>query len=334
MRIGLSFDLKPDKAPVNDKIDDSMEEYDSMETVELIKSSIEANGHSVTLLGGGSAFLDKIRREKVDFVFNIAEGQGNYRSRESQVPAILEMLDIPYSGSDPLCLGICLDKELTKKMVAMEGVVTPKWKLVSDFKELQSIDWKEFRFPLMVKPAHEGSSKGVRLSSVVMNIKELQSEAKRQFDGYSQSLMVEEYIGGDEVTVGMTGNEPPQVLAMMRIMPRKKTEHFVYSIEVKRDYLKLVDYECPPKLDAQVIKRLEEASLKVFKILGCRDFARIDFRLDKYGNPYFLEINPLPGLGNHSDLVIMAAMLGIPHKELINRILTAAVKRYSPCLSL
>lgn len=334
MRIGLSFDLKPDKAPVNDKIDDSMEEYDSMETVELIKSSIEANGHSVTLLGGGSAFLDKIRRQKVDFVFNIAEGQGNYRSRESQVPAVLEMLDIPYSGSDPLCLGICLDKELTKKMVAMEGVITPRWQLVANFEELKSIDWNEFMFPLMVKPAHEGSSKGIRLSSVVMNMKELESEAKRQFDGYSQSLMVEEFIGGDEVTVGIIGNEPPQVLAMMRILPRKKTEHFVYSIEVKRDYMELVDYECPPKLDKQVIKKLENAGLKIFKILGCRDFARIDFRLDKDGNPYFLEINPLPGLGSHSDLVIMAAMLGIPHKELINSILTAAVKRYSPCLFL
>jgi D-alanine-D-alanine ligase len=148
-----------------------MEEYDSMETVQLIKTSIEANGHQVTLLGGGSAFIDNIRREKVDFVFNIAEGQGNYRSRESQDPAILEMLDIPYSGSDPLCLGICLDKELTKKMVAIEGVVTPKWQLISDFTELQSINWTEFRFPLMIKPAHEGSSKGVRLSSVVMNIK-------------------------------------------------------------------------------------------------------------------------------------------------------------------
>ena len=229
MRIGLSFDLKPDKAPVNDKIDDSMEEYDSMETVELIISSIDAIGHRVTLLRGGSAFLYKIRREKVDFVFNIAEGQGNYRSRESQVPAVLEMLDIPYSGSDPLCLGICLDKELTKKMVAMEGVITPGWQLVANFEELKSIDWNEFMFPLMVKPAHEGSSKGIRLSSVVMNMKELESEAKRQFDGYSQSLMVEEFIGGDEVTVGIIGNEPPQVLAMMRILPRKRNTSFIPS---------------------------------------------------------------------------------------------------------
>ncbi len=334
MRIGLSFDLKPDKAPVNNYIDDSMEEYDSMETVELIKSSIEANGHRVTLLGGGSAFLDKIGKEKVDLVFNIAEGQGNYRSRESQVPAILEMLDIPYSGSDPLCLGICLDKELTKKMVAMEGVITPKWQMVKDFEELHSIDWKEFEFPLMIKPAHEGSSKGVRLSSVAMNMKELEAEVKRQFDGYHQALMVEEFIVGDEVTVGITGNCPAQVLAMMRILPRQKTEHFVYSIEVKRDYLRQVDYECPPKLDACTIKKLEDASLRIFDILGCRDFSRIDFRLDKEGNPYFLEINPLPGLGNHSDLVIMAGILGISHKELVKKILSAALKRYSSCLPL
>jgi D-alanine-D-alanine ligase len=311
-----------------------MEEYDSMETVQLIKSSIEANGHQVVLLGGGSAFLDKIGKEKVDLVFNIAEGQGNYRSRESQVPAVLEMLDIPYSGSDPLCLGICLDKELTKKMVAMQGVTTPKWRLVKDYAELSSIDWAGFKFPLMIKPAHEGSSKGVRLSSVAVNMQELESEARRQFEGYNQALMVEEFIGGDEITVGITGNSPAQVLAMMRILPRQKTEHFVYSIEVKRDYLRQVDYECPLKLDAGTIKKLEDASLRIFDILGCRDFARIDFRLDKDGNPYFLEINPLPGLGNHSDLVIMAAMLGISHKELVDKILTAAVKRYSPCLPL
>jgi D-alanine-D-alanine ligase len=332
MRIGLSFDLKPDKPPVNDYIDDSMEEYDSMETVELIKSSIEANGHCVTLLGGGRAFLDNVRKEKLDFVFNIAEGQGNYRSRESQIPSILEMLDIPYSGSDPLCLSICLDKELTKKMVAMEGIATPRWQLLANFKELHSIDWEKFRFPLMIKPAHEGSSKGVRLSSVVTNMKELENEARRQFGGYHQAIMVEEFISGDEVTVGITDNEPAQVLAMMRITPRKKMKHFVYSIEVKRDYLKLVDYECPPKLDVSIIKKLEDASLKIFRILGCRDFARIDFRLDNSGSPYFLEINPLPGLGNHSDLVIMAGMIGIPHKELVGRILAAAIKRYSPCL--
>ncbi len=329
MRIGLSFDLKPDKPPVNEYIDDSMEEYDSMETVELIKSAIEANSHQVVLLGGGKDFLDKIRSESVDFVFNIAEGQGNYRSRESQIPAILEMLDIPYSGSDPLCLAICLDKSLTKKMVAAEGVITPRWQLVNDIEELHLIDWADYKFPLMIKPAHEGSSKGVRLSSVVTNMREMDAEAKRQFEGYNQPVMIEEFISGDEITVGITGNSPAKVLAMMRILPKQKPEHFVYSIEVKRDYLNLIDYECPPKLDTSVIKRLGDASLEIFEILGCRDFARIDFRLDSDGTPYFIEINPLPGLGDHSDLVIMSKILGITHTELVNRILGSALKRYS-----
>jgi D-alanine-D-alanine ligase len=329
MRIGLSFDLKPDKPPKAAYLDDSMEEYDSMETVELIKTSLEATGPQVTLLGGGSVFLDKICRENVDIVFNIAEGQGNYRSRESQIPSILEMLDIPYSGSDPLCLAICLDKALTKKIVAMEGVITPRWQLVSSIEELHAINWKEYRFPLMMKLAHEGSSKGVRLTSVVKNMKELDAEANRLFDGYHQSVMIEEFISGDEITVGITGNTPPELLGIMRVLPRKKVEHFVYSLEVKRDYLNLVDYECPPKLDKDIIKRLQDASLKIFEILDCRDFARLDFRLDSDGTPYFIEINPLPGLGNHSDLVIMSAMLGLPHKQLVNKILTAASKRYS-----
>ncbi|MFA5629568.1 MAG: ATP-grasp domain-containing protein [Dehalococcoidales bacterium] len=332
MRIGLSFDLKPDKLPDNNCADDSMEEYDSIETVNLIRSSIEANGHQTVLLGGGKTFIDNIGKEKVDFVFNFSEGQGNHRGRESQIPAVLEMLDIPYSGSDPLCLGICLDKELAKKIVAMEGVVTPKWRTVADIKELNQVDWSEFKFPLIVKPVHEGSSKGIRLSSVVTDIGELKTESKRQFAGYNQALLIEEFIGGDEITVGITGNEEPQVIAMLRVIPKQKTERFVYSLEVKRDYLNTVDYESPPNLEPQVIKKLEEAAVKIFKILGCRDFARIDFRLDENGTPYFLEINPLPGLGNHSDLVIMTAKLGISHPKLINKILSAAFKRYPQCL--
>jgi D-alanine-D-alanine ligase len=272
MRIGLSFDLKPDKPLKTGYLDDSTEEYDSMETVELIKTSLESQGHAVVLLGGGSAFLDRIQFEKVDIVFNIAEGQGNHRSRESQVPSILEMLDIPYSGSDPLCLAICLDKHLTKKIVAMEGVITPKWKLISSLNEMYYTNWNDFSFPLMIKPAHEGSSKGVRLTSVVTNMNEFEAEARRIFDGYNQPVMVEEFIDGDEITVGVTGNASAGVLGIMRVVPRLNAEHFVYSLEVKRDYLNMVDYECPPRLDADTVKKLEGASLKIFEILGCRDF--------------------------------------------------------------
>lgn len=333
MRIGLAYDLKIAVPLDAAGPEDALEEYDSRETVELIAAALTADGHSVVMLGGGGEFLDNIRREKVDIVFNIAEGRGNSRSRESQVPGVLEMLGIPYTGSGSHCLTVCLDKPLAKKLVAAEGVATPQWQLITDEEDLSRIAWEQFPFPAIVKPAYEGSSKGIRLTSVVDNVGSLPAEVSRLLGAYRQPVMVEEFITGDEVTVGVIGNAPPLVAGMMRIVPRKRDGHFIYSLEVKRDYLNLVDYECPPKLAEEVKERIALSSLKVFKVLGCRDFARLDFRVSPDGVPYFLEINPLPGLGSYSDLVIIALKLGWTHQGLIQAVLEAALKRYSPCVA-
>jgi D-alanine-D-alanine ligase len=333
MRIGLAYDLKS-AVPLDEASpEDALEEYDSKETVERIAAALTAAGHPVVLLGGGGEFLENIRREPVDIVFNIAEGRGNSRSRESQVPGVLEMLGIPYTGSDSHCLTVCLDKPLSKKLVAAEGVATPQWQLVNDEEDLSKIAWEQFPFPAIVKPAYEGSSKGIRLSSVVDGVGQLREEVIRLLDTYRQPVMVEEFITGDEVTVGIIGNAPPRVIGMMHIVPRKREGHFVYSLEVKRDYLNLVDYECPPQLADEIKERIALTSLKVFKCLSCRDFARADFRVSPDGVPYFLEINPLPGLGSYSDLVIMARKLGWTHQGLIQAVLEAALKRYSPCVT-
>ncbi len=332
MRIGLSYDLKSAVLLDETGPEDALEEYDSRETVELIAAAFEAAGHSVVMLGGGREFLENILQERFDIVFNIAEGRGNSRSRESQVPSVLEILDIPYTGSDPRCLTVCLDKPLAKKLVAAEGVSTPRWRVITDEENLSRIPWEQFVFPAIVKPAYEGSSKGIRLTSVVDSVGRMQEEVTRLLDHYRQPVMVEEFIAGDEVTIGIIGNSPPRVIGMMRIVPRRKDRHFVYSLEVKRDYLNLVDYECPPKLEDEVRERIARDSLKVFGVLGCRDFARIDFRISPEGVPYFLEINPLPGLGTYSDLVIMAQKLGWTHQGLIQAVLETALKRYSPCV--
>jgi len=332
MRIGLSYDLKS-AVPLDEAgPEDALEEYDSRETVELIATAFEAAGHSVVMLGGGREFLDNILREKVDIVFNIAEGRGNSRSRESQVPAVLEMLGIPYTGSDSQCLAICLDKPLAKKLVVAEGVSTPRWQVITDEEGLSKITWEQFPFPAIVKPAHEGSSKGIRLTSVVDSVGRVQEEVSRLLDAYQQPVMVEEFIAGDEVTVGIIGNSPPKVMGMMRLLPKSGENPFIYSLEVKRDYQNLVDYECPAQLKDEVRERIALASLKVFKVLGCRDFARLDFRISSEGKAYFLEINPLPGLSAQSDLVIIATKSGWSHRELINIVLDAALKRYSPCV--
>jgi D-alanine-D-alanine ligase len=268
----------------------------------------------------------------VDFVFNIAEGRGTYRSREAQVPSILEMLNIPYSGSDPQCLAICLDKPLTKKLVASAVVRTPNWRVIANRQELRQIDSLDFSFPAIVKPAYEGSSKGIRLTSVVEDAQQAIEVTESLLEKYQQPAMVEEIILGDEVTVGIIGNSPPKILGMMRILPKQKNGYFLYTLEVKRNYLDMVDYECPAGLEEKVLQRLQTSSLRAFKALGCRDFARLDFRISTAGVPYFLEINPLSGLGTHSDLVIMAKKMGWSHRQLISAVLNAAIERYSQCV--
>jgi len=332
MQIGLSYDLREAIPEGQGQLDDAFEEYDSSETVELISAALKAKGHSVVRLGGGSEFLDNIRREKVDIVFNIAEGRGNYRSREAQVPAILEMLNIPYTGSDPQCLVICLDKPVTKRLVAADGISTPKWLAIAEKEELLQISWDGFPYPAIIKPAYEGSSKGIRLTSLVYSASQAQDEAQKILESYQQPVMVEEFIDGDEITVGIVGNLSPRILGIMRILPKRQDEHFIYSLEVKRDYLNLVEYECPARLEKNILEKITLSSLKVFKALGCRDFARLDFRVSSEGIPYFLEINPLPGLGSYSDLVIMAVKMRWTHEELTGAVLDAALERYPECV--
>jgi len=331
VRIGLSFDLK---TAVEGRlaVEDALEEYDSPETLELISAALISKGHTVVRLGGGVSFLDNIRRENVEIVFNIAEGRGVYRSREAQVPAVLEMLDIPYTGSDPLTLALCLDKALTKKLVAIEGVKTPGWLVISNDAELDRAPWEKLKFPVIIKPAAEGSSKGIRLTSLADDVRQAEDEVRRILVSYRQPVMAEEFIDGEEVTVGMVGNSPPRIVGMMRVVPKKPVERFVYSVEVKRDYVNLVDYECPTRLPEKTLDRMEQFSLQAFRSLGCRDFSRIDFRVGRDGEPYFIEINPLPGLGSYSDLVIMALKLGWTYEALVNAVLDAAVERYPQCV--
>jgi D-alanine-D-alanine ligase len=333
MKIGLSYDLKEAVDPGQKLQEDALEEYDSKETVEALKSAIEARGHTVVKLGGGREFLSHILRDKVDFVFNISEGLGTYRGREAQVPSVLEMLDIPYSGADPQCLAVCLDKHLTKKIVSWEGVHTPIWRIIGR-SQLNGLDWQSMPYPAFVKPVWEGSSKGIRLSSLCHDPEQLEKLVTDLLENYNQPVLVEEFIPGQEVTVGMIGNDPPQIMGMMRIVPRQKDRNFIYSLEVKRDYENLVNYECPAKMRKPILDQIKEFSLQAFQVLECRDFARLDFRIRPNGEVYFLEANPLAGLNpKTSDLVIMAGLLGISYQDLIGSILEAALKRYPQCAS-
>jgi D-alanine-D-alanine ligase len=333
MKIGLAYDLKESVISTSGCPEDALEEYDSPETVEALTIALEALGHSVVKLGGGREFIANILHNNIDFIFNISEGLGNQRSREAQIPAILEMLDVPYSGSDPQCLTICLDKALTKKLVATAGIRTPKWQLITDYRQLKEIPLDSSPLPAFVKPAYEGSSKGIRLGSRAETEIQIAEVAAELLEQYRQPVIVEEFIAGDEVTVGIIGNFPAKVLGIMRVVAKKKSSYFIYSLEVKREWEQLVDYECPASLETDVLDEITSSSLKVFNILGCRDFARLDFKLSPEGVPYFLEINPLAGLNpKSSDLSIMAYKLGWTYQALISAILNAALQRYPQCV--
>lgn len=346
MRIGLTFNVRRADTPAGATVgvcrdsaarrgilplpgDDLDEEFDSPETIAAIAAALESLGHEVELLGYGEPLLQRLLSgPRPELVWNFAEGHGSGRSREARVPAVLEMLDIPYTGSDPLTLAVTLDKPIAKQLVAVAGVATPRWFVYEG--DPASIDCQAvaLSFPVFVKPTCEGSSKGILTSSVLYDLESLRAALRQLHEAYQQPVLVEEFIVGDELTVGVVGNDPPQVLGVMRVLPREPSAlPFVYSLEVKRDWQRQVRYECPAALAAEDTRSVVDATLAAWRALGCRDVARFDFRL-RDGVPYFLETNPLPGLSPTSgDLVLLAGSLGIEHRELIARILSAAIGR-------
>ena len=294
-------------------------------------------GHTVSELGDGRLLVESLLRNPPDLVFNFAEGTGISRSREARVPAICEMLQIPYTGSDPLALAVALDKDMTRRLVESLGVTIPKGITLPPPVEEYDGDYAEFPavlteaelpLPVIAKPTCEGSSKGVRNRCLIRTPAEFGPTVVELWRNYKQPVLVEEFISGDEVTVGIIGNEPPEPLGIMRMIPKHPTEHFVYSLEVKRNWESNVSYEAPAKLPKELSNSIEADALAIFTGLGCRDLARADFRI-RDGVPYFLEINPLPGLNPDSgDMVFLAYRMGLTYPQLIGMILDTAVKRY------
>jgi D-alanine-D-alanine ligase len=328
MIIGITYDLKT-TGPVDPNLpDDLQEEFDSPQTIDAIARALRDLGHRVIKLGDGRAFLEQVLATPPDFVFNFAEGTGVSRSREARVPAVLDMLGIPYTGSDPLTMAVTLDKDCAKKIVAAAGVAVPQSVLLEPDQALDAGVRRRLVFPLVVKPAWEGSSKGIRSKCLVEDAAQLPDVVAALRRDHRQPILLEEYLDGEELTVGVYGNEPPQVLGVMQVTPREPTERFIYSLEIKRDYRRLVRYDCPPPgLPPETVAAVERAALAVWRALGCRDIARVDFRLRR-GEPCFLEVNPLPGLNpDDSDLVIMAKLVGWSYQQLIETIVNAALKR-------
>ena len=351
MRIGIAYSLAPAAADCPpDGPDDRYEEFDKQETVDAIAAAIRAAGHDVSLLGDGREFLARVLADPPDFVFNIAEGEGVGRSREARVPAACEMLGIPYSGSDPWTMATCLDKWVTRRLVAMRyvysttpydrsrGDVGRAWLLPAAIDAgVAELD-RTYADPathvprLILKPACEGSSKGIRGTCLADDYDQAVVTYRRLAEDYRQPILAEEFIDGEEITVGLVGNrglqgDAPEVLGIMQIVPKDRRGPFVYSLEVKRDWRNRVTYEAPAQIPEAVGRSVTAAAVAAFEALECRDFARMDFRL-RDGVPYFIEANPLPGLApGTSDLVIMAGGYGIEYPGLIRKILETALIR-------
>jgi D-alanine-D-alanine ligase len=335
VKIGLTFNVKSSRpsscAPSGAFHDDAEEEYDSPETIAALADAVRSLGHEVLLLGDGEPLLRRLLDvPRPELVLNIAEGTGTARTREARVPAVLEMLGVPYTGSDPLTLSVTLDKDCAKRLVSQAGLPTPAWALVEEgdlsavAKRIDRLAW-----PLIVKPAYEGSSKGVLQSGLVRDQAELAAAVQALDEAYRQPILVEEFIDGEELTVGLVGNGPPRVLGIMRILPRQADGPFIYGLEVKRDWERTLIYESPAQIPAPDAAAVRQAALAAWHALGCRDVARFDFRL-RAGTPYFLEVNPLPGLSPMSgDLVFLARGMGIEHRELLRQIIEAAAARVS-----
>lgn len=326
LRVGFTYNVKRVK-PTMDAAEDSEAEYDSPATLKAISDAIASWGHEVVELEANQELPSLLISTPLDLVFNIAEGLKG-RNRESQVPALLELLDIPYTGSDPATLSIALDKALAKKIVRQHGIATPTFQLMTTGKEKLLKDFESF--PLIVKPVAEGSSKGIVPKSVCQNEQELREVVRELVTKYQQPALIEQYIGGREFTVGLLGERRPKALPPMEIVFLDNAEQTpVYSFQHKLDWNDRIRYDVPAKLDPAQIDRLKSAARGAFMALGCRDVARIDFRMDDRGRMYFLECNPLPGLTpGWSDLVLIAQGAGMDYRTLIGEIMAGAVRRY------
>jgi D-alanine-D-alanine ligase len=336
MRIGIAFTLKPQTPPPTGAPDDLHEEFDSPATIGGIAAALCELGHEPVELGDGRELLVHLLHDAPDLVFNIAEGHGTSRTREARVPAVCEMLGIPCTGSDAFTLAAALDKDACRRLVGAAGVRIPEGMLLQCPEQPYDGDCAEFaaladesglELPFIAKPNLEGSSKGIRSKCLIERAADIGPVVTSLWKDYRQDVLVEEFIAGEEVTVGVVGNDPPRVLGMMRVVPKLPTDRFIYSLEVKRDWTNRVGYECPARLPDATLSELESAALRAFDVLGCRDVARLDFRV-RGGIPFFLEANPLPGLNPETgDIVLIGRFTGMTHTQLIGSIVDAARKR-------
>lgn len=323
--IGFTYDLKSDFPFKEGDPKDFNAEFDFAEVIDSVKLAIEASGYKVVPIGNVTNLISMLPNLKVDIIFNICEGLGS-RSREAQVPVILDTFGIPYIGSDGLTMSVALDKIMTKKILMFEGIPTPRYLGINKMDDLLNLD--HLGFPMIVKLRNEGTSKGLSDNSVVHNKKELEKQTEFLFDRYDNSpLIIEKLIIGKEVTVPIIGNSPVEVFPSVQCLIKDQLDlgELIYTYERVSAEL---EYICPSKINKRLEKKIRDLALRTYRAVDCLDFGRVDFRVDNDGNPYVLEINPLPSLSTEDVFSLSPKVVGCDFNMAINKIIDAALKRY------
>jgi len=337
--VGIICNLKHSNIPSEDNIGapeqesapDLEAEFDEISTVNAIRSVFETHGLGTAVYEADATLPERIMENPCDLAFNIAEGRGG-RNREALVPALFELLRIPYSGSDAEALCIALDKAMCKRLAHSCGIATPNYAVLEPGTfSAEGIRALNLHYPVIVKPNAEGSSKGISEACTAADEAELTAVLEKDFRLYGESMLVEEYLPGREFTVALLGNgDALRVFPPMEIRYRKNTQgqYRIYSYEVKKNYGKFIDYACPADIPEEAEEAMCEAAKKLFFALGCRDFCRVDFRMDAAGTPYFIEANPLPGLApGYSDFPMAAGFCGLSYENTVMSVLKNAADR-------
>lgn len=325
-RIGLVYNLK--RRHHDDPNYEEEAEFDSQETVDHLSNTIRKLGGEVYPIEATKTLAEELKDSRIDIVFNIAEGMRR-RSREAQVPAICDLLGIEHTGSDATCLAITLDKAITKKLLIQDGLLTPGYRLYHGEKKVDP----GLKFPVIAKPNYEGTSKGIHQNCVASNAEELDRMAKELWDVFRTPILCEEYVEGREFTIGILGSSTLKTLGPLEIVFQPAAGQFpVYSFEAKTAPVEdnpLFRVDCPVSLGKTLDRKISAMAKHAFRSVGCRDVARIDFRVTAKGEVYFIEVNPLPGLSpGFSDLAILAERSGLGYTNLIRRILSPAMGRW------
>jgi D-alanine-D-alanine ligase len=322
LKIGLTYDLRDDYLKEGYSLEETAE-FDLPDTIQAIEKVILDNGFDADRIGNIKALTRRlVAGDKWDLVFNIAEGMYGF-GRESQVPAILEAYNIPYTFSDPLGHAISLQKGTTKHILRDLGVPTPDFAVVNNIKDIDSVN---LPFPLFAKPIAEGTGKGITSTSKITNRKNLQKVCKQLLETFKQPVLIETYLPGREFTVGIVGTgQEARALGVLEIILRPDAEKNAYSYENKEHYEKLVQYVLVNDDEA---RQAMETSLMAWRGLDLKDAGRIDLRSDANGVPHFMEVNSLAGLNPvRSDLPILCSKIGMSYHELISAIMDSALKR-------